>query len=504
MATTETKPGFRLPWSASRTETIAPAGDTLETAAPEAPESTKESETTDMIDAATAANAPEADVQAPVSFEPDQSAPQGPAGEADAAVAPDTALVPEPTQALNRKPNKFMADLTRAMHTAAESAREDTLARFALDAKAHIETIHADSAVETSELRQLADDDVAAVRDWSKAEIARIRLETDERISYRKSTLESEIEEHAAAVEARVARVQARVDAFEAEMSAFFERLLAEEEPTRFAAMAETLPEPPPFDGPAPVKASAPAPTPEVTAEATVVEPEAAEIEATAAEPAAAIDAEAVVETDVATPSADEAVADDLVAKAIQEMTAAAAPAAAAPAENAPAEDAPAEDAGDLFSIGVGDESKAEDDPRLSMLGLTAGFAAAEAEAASEVSDGADEEMPEIPGDAIAARMAGLVPASDTTTTTTTRVVVNGLISVASIAGFKRNLSRATGIQSVGVSSGPDGEFVFAVGHGSDVVLGDVIATLPGFNARVTGSAEGEITVAAEDPEAQH
>ena len=31
-------------------------------------------------------------------------------------------------------------------------------------------------------------------------------------------------------------------------MAAFFERLLAEEDPTRFAAMAEQLPEPPSLD----------------------------------------------------------------------------------------------------------------------------------------------------------------------------------------------------------------------------------------------------------------
>ena len=38
-----------------------------------------------------------------------------------------------------------------------------------------------------------------------------------------------------------------------------------------------------------------------------------------------------------------------------------------------------------------------------------------------------------------------------------------GLVSVASIASFKRQLGRVAGVQSVGVSSGPDGEFVFAV-----------------------------------------
>ena len=96
------------------------------------------------------------------------------------------------------------------------------------------------------------------------------------------------------------------------------------------------------------------------------------------------------------------------------------------------------------------------------------------------------------------------MPDSESTgTPVTTRVVVTGLISVASIAGFKRHLSRAAGVQSVGVSSGPDGEFVFAVTHGSDVALRDVIPGLPGFAARVTAESDGELTIAARDPEAE-
>jgi hypothetical protein len=51
------------------------------------------------------------------------------------------------------------------------------------------------------------------------------------------------------------------------------------------------------------------------------------------------------------------------------------------------------------------------------------------------------------------------------------------------------------------VSSGPDGEFVFAVNHGSDVALRDAIPSLPSFQARVTGSADGVIHVTAHDPE---
>ena len=89
------------------------------------------------------------------------------------------------------------------------------------------------------------------------------------------------------------------------------------------------------------------------------------------------------------------------------------------------------------------------------------------------------------------------------TEATTTRVVVTGLVSVASIAGFKRQLSRVTGVQSVGVSSGPDGEFLFAVSHDAGIVLRDAVTTLPGFGARVTAEADGELTVTASDPETE-
>src|SRR4029079_2245404 len=39
-----------------------------------------------------------------------------------------------------------------------------------------------------------------------------------------------------------------KVGGFEDEMAQFFERLLAEDDPTHFATMAENLPEPPAFD----------------------------------------------------------------------------------------------------------------------------------------------------------------------------------------------------------------------------------------------------------------
>jgi len=85
----------------------------------------------------------------------------------------------------------------------------------------------------------------------------------------------------------------------------------------------------------------------------------------------------------------------------------------------------------------------------------------------------------------------------------TTQVVVSGLVSVASIASFKRHLGRVAGVQTVAVSSGPEGEFVFNLTHRADLSFRDAIPTMPGFAARVTSSADGVVNVTARDPEAE-
>ncbi|MFN8630842.1 MAG: hypothetical protein U0838_11150 [Chloroflexota bacterium] len=85
----------------------------------------------------------------------------------------------------------------------------------------------------------------------------------------------------------------------------------------------------------------------------------------------------------------------------------------------------------------------------------------------------------------------------------TTQVIVTGLVSVASIASFKRHLGRVAGVNSVAVASGPDGEFIFNVAHRPDVSFRDAIPTMPGFAARVVASGDGVVNVTAHDPEAE-
>jgi hypothetical protein len=545
MATTDAKSGFRLPWSSDRSTD----------------EPTNEVATSDDE-----AHAPVSDTQFavdPWTGQPVQQAAPASDGAAPAAAAVDHPAEATPAHgaASTRKPNKFLADLTKAMQAAAEEARGRSLDQLQADAKTHVESIHARSATESATLRRTCDDDVQAVREWSKAEIARVREETETRITDRKARLETEIEEHAAVIEREIETVQKTVTDFEEEMAYFFERLLKEEDPTRFATMAENLPEPPTFDdltaaaeAQAEVEAVAEVATaqdpfetaPEAAAE-TVGTAEDEPAEAVAASDEGALEAEGALETGTVeteeshdeTVAADETPAETAAepdwdaqaetatdeggdqpsfggAEAGYEGSAEglegdgeidreaafaaiqAAAEAAASAEVAADAAARAEAVADVAIEIMGHESEGEADPRFSALGLNPDDPA-------PFIDSETEDVPAVAEDDLATRLNGLVPGkgkNGSSDATATQVVVVGLVSVASIASFKRHLGRVSGVQSVGVSSGPDGEFVFAVTHTADANLRDAIPSLPSFQARVTSATDGVLHVTAHDPEA--
>jgi hypothetical protein len=580
MAQTDARAGFRLPWSSERSNIEQTETDQVDAPAAEVSGGWPETDTAPAQDpwgmapqdtatdnATWGTDAPAADAPADV-----------PAGdvEVETTAAPESAKSPT-----SKRPSKFLADLTKAMQTAAEEQRNTTLGQFQADAKVHVDKIHERSATEANALRRQADDDVAAVREWSKAEIARIREETETRITARKGRLETEIEQHGVMIERQIELVQGRVTAFEEEMAQFFERLLGEDDPTHFATMAENLPEPPSFDDMPvldPVEFAA-----QLEYEAAIAEPVATdevEVDASADTATETVDGEtaqgeaetemvgeadpsdetvgeltteaewtetsgeleAVVETDPETDTVEaetigEAEGESATADAELGTTEGgwnadgqpagefdpnaefpngevpegfeidreaafaaiqAAAEAAASAEVATDAAARAEAVADIAIEIVG--SHDEEDARVNALGLTPDFDAAEAEVATE-----GEGVTEIGDDQLAARLAGLVPGkggkAQSTDVKSTQVVVVGLVSVASIASFKRHLGRLSGVQSVGVSSGPDGEFLFAVNHAADAALRDLIPGLPSFQARVTGSSEGVINVTAHDPE---
>ena len=293
-----------------------------------------------------------------------------------------------------RHPNRFLADLTQAMRSTAETARQATIEQCQAEAKAYTEKLHARTDDEAASLRKAAEADVSAIRDWSKAEMERIRVETEQRISRRRELLEQELQEYNSAIELEIERVQKRVSGFEGEVAAFFEQLMQEADPTVFASMAAQMPDPPSFE-----------------------------------------DGERAT------------LAPDVWARREQIMR------SGPPVEAAP-------------------------------QGGPQDAAAAAAEESARV--------------AANAPAAAKAPAVEST-----QVVVVGLVSVASIATFKRQLGRLPGVKNVGVSSGPDGEFIFTVGHQADTSLATLVPTLPNFQARITSERDGVLSVSAHDPEAE-
>jgi hypothetical protein len=358
-----------------------------------------------------------------------------------------------------RRPTKFMVELSRAMQGAVETSRDETLARFGADAKTAVEEIHAASTVEAAALRRRADDDVAAVREWSKGEIARIREETEGRIAARKTVLDTEIGEHEKVVQTRVDFVARTVADYEADMASYFERLLAEQDPTRIAAMAESMPEPPDLANMA-AAITEPAEPYEAPAVMTTVEPEAPE----------SLSSEAPADAEVT--ESTEAIAEETTAEeATPEVGF-----AAAEAEAASFSGEPEDDAGPVVETAESESDVTQPET----------YEANEAETSAP--DAGEETPP-----------AEHRPGGERATT---RVIVHGLISVASIATFKRSLGRVSGVSAIGVSSGPDGEFVFTVSHDSGLALGDAITALPGFDARIASQTDGGLEIAAHDPDA--
>ena len=319
-----------------------------------------------------------------------------------------------------RHPNRFLADLTLAMHSTAETARQATIDQCQADAKAYTEQLHARKEDETASLRKAAEADVIAIREWSKAEVERIRLETEQRISRRRELLDQELQEYNSGIAFEIERVQKRVQSYQDEIAQYFEQLLQEPDPTTFASMGARMPEPPDFTD--------------------------------ADRGHLATDIRALREQIMRSGEVAE----------IEDVAAAAAP-----------------------------EDVAQEQPEIE-------------DVAAAVPEDFAQEQPEIE-EAVVPRTdrRGAAAASQPAGPESTQVVVVGLVSVASIVAFKRQLSRLPGVKHVGVSSGPEGEFIFTVSHSPETSLGSLIPTIPAFQATVISEREGVLNVSASDPEAE-
>ena len=425
MATTEQRSGFRLPWTAdSQTikDAAAPDEETLGSVAEPEAETDPAMDSADdlMIGDDTVRDTFVANLASRAGWDAPEAV--------DAVPDADGSLIPvettdrryeagPPTPPKQRTVNPLVAGLVRAMLNAAETSRQEAIAGLAGAAKARKDQIQVESTESEAEARRVTDTDIAEIREWSKAQMARIRGETDVRITGRKRQLESQTGELSALYQRRLEHVQHVVEAYASEMDAFFQTLFAEDDPAQLAGLAQQLPEPPDL--------------------------------------------------------ADEYGLDDWTPESILEI------AEAARSEAARSEAATATEV----------ESSAEAAPL------------AEAEADIESTDDRPGTLDLAPMDVPSTTGTPATTAEETNDeASVTLLSVIGLVSVASIAGFKRAVAKAPGIEAISVVSGPAGDFVFTVRHQADADLAAIVGGLEEFSAAVTNTEDGLLSVTASAP----
>lgn len=187
-----------------------------------------------------------------------------PEGQAtDAATAVDTAPAAETTgsvetatasvegggaQGRTELTPTFLTELAHAMQAAADRERERIASVVADDAAQHVEKVRGRAAVETEELRRLAEEDVQRIEEWSAAEIERVRAEAARRVEDRRSSLEDYLKQHDAIIDTEIEGVQAAVREYEGTLDRFFGDMANSDDPSDIARRAGTLPPPPNLD----------------------------------------------------------------------------------------------------------------------------------------------------------------------------------------------------------------------------------------------------------------
>jgi hypothetical protein len=443
MTANQRRPGFRLPWSTEE-EGSSPDGGAASTAQDSVPEASAEA----------APEAPPAQPQ-PAAAEPEKTDATQPA---PAPAAPAAAAKPasdEPA-APAESSDEFMRDLVAAMRAVAEEARHAGVTELKAKADVQVKTLEADAEKRRAELSRASDEDIAGIGKWAESEADRIKQEAEQKIVARKARLDQELAADGSRTEAEAKAVRDRVAAYEAELAAYHAQLSQINDPAAFAAAAKRLPKPPALGGSA-AAASIPAPT-----------------EAPASESTDAAAGEAATNGVSADPDATNA---DALASRLAELDATLPKVEAEGAAAAPADSA---------------------EPTAATQPEPAAPESAPAEPAPAASASSDAPAPAAAEPAAADAPARAAPAATGVDPAVTEVVVKGLGSFGAITGFRQSLSGVDGIESVALSLGQTGEFVFRATHAPGFDVRSAIAALEGDGAKIEERPEGGLRVTLE------
>jgi hypothetical protein len=352
-----------------------------------------------------------------------------------------------------------MRDLVAAMRAVADEARQAGVAELKTKADEQVQTLEAEAERRRVDLHRAADADIAGVGEWAAAEADRIKREAEQKVVARRARLDQELAADAGRTETESKAVRDRVAAYERELDAYHAQLSQINDPAAFAAAAKRLPKSPALGGSA--AAASADPTEPATAEEPVPAAEAATngVSVAADTTDAEVLASRLAELDASLPGAD---------------------AAAEPAEATPAA------ATDGAEAATATEPAPEPVARAVEKAAPAEPKAAEPKAAEPKA--AEPKAAEV---AAAAAPAHAEPA-------VTEVVVKGLGSFGAITGFRQALSGVDGIESVALSLGQTGEFVFRATHPPGFDVKAAITALEGDGATIEARPEGGLRVTLE------
>jgi hypothetical protein len=145
--------------------------------------------------------------------------------------------------------DQFLSSLTAAMRRVADDARETSLADARAAIAAKIAGMRAAATARADELRTRAEQDVAGIGEWSRAEIVRIESETQRKVEQRRSQLAEQLDEHDRRSSSEIAALEAQVEQYEGELALFFAQLGEITDPDTFISAARRMPRLPQADG---------------------------------------------------------------------------------------------------------------------------------------------------------------------------------------------------------------------------------------------------------------
>lgn len=138
--------------------------------------------------------------------------------------------------------DQFLSSLTAAMRRVADDARDSSLADARAAIAAKIAAMRATATARSDELRTRAEQDVAGIGEWSRAEIVRIEAETQRKVEQRQAQLAEQLDEHDRRSSADIAELEAQVEQYEGELALFFSQLGEITDPDTFISAARRMP----------------------------------------------------------------------------------------------------------------------------------------------------------------------------------------------------------------------------------------------------------------------